>query len=65
MFKIFHQVADYITINISSPNTENLRKFHNQKQLDDLLKSIEKEKQNLNSKIPIVVKVSPDIVMVK
>ena len=59
--KTFHQIADYITINISSPNTENLRKFHDQKQLDDLLKSIEKEKQNLSSKIPIVVKVSPDI----
>ena len=63
--KIFHQVADYITINISSPNTENLRKFHNQKQLDNLLKDIKKEKQNLNSKIPIVVKVSPDIMTVK
>ena len=59
--KTFHQIADYITINISSPNTENLRKFHDQKQLDDLLKSVEKEKQILNSKIPIVVKVSPDI----
>ena len=59
--KIFHQVADYITINISSPNTENLRKFHNQKQLDDLLINIEKVKQNLGSKIPIVVKISPDI----
>ena len=59
--KIFHQVADYITINISSPNTENLRKLHDQKQLDDLLKNIEKEKKNLDSKIPIVVKVSPDI----
>ena len=55
-------MADYITINISSPNTENLRKFHNQKQLDNLLKDIKKEKQNLNSKIPIVVKVSPDII---
>jgi len=59
--KIFHYAADYITINISSPNTENLRKFHNQEQLNNLLKAIEKEKQNLNSKIPIVVKVSPDI----
>jgi dihydroorotate dehydrogenase len=58
---IFNQVADYITINISSPNTENLRMLHNQKQLDDLLKSIEKEKKNINSKIPIVVKISPDI----
>ena len=59
--KIFHQVSDYITINISSPNTENLRKFHSQEQLDNLLKSIDKEKQNLSSKIPIVVKISPDI----
>ena len=59
--RIFHEVADYITINISSPNTENLRKFHNQEQLNDLLKDVEKEKKNLNSKIPSVVKVSPDI----
>ena len=59
--KIFNQDADYITINISSPNTENLRKFHSQEQLDKLLKSIEKEKKNLSSKVPIVVKVSPDI----
>ena len=48
--KIFHQAADYITINISSPNTENLRKFHNQEQLDDLLKNIEKEKKILIQK---------------
>ncbi len=59
--RIFHLAADYITINISSPNTENLRKFHNQDKLNNLLKNIEKEKKNLNSNIPIVVKVSPDI----
>ena len=28
--KKFHDIADYITINISSPNTENLRDFHDQ-----------------------------------
>ena len=59
--KTFHNVADYITINISSPNTENLRNLHDQSKLDDLLNIIEKEKKNLNSKVPIVVKVSPDI----
>ena len=59
--KIFNGVSDYITINISSPNTEDLRNFHDQKKLDDLLKLIEKEKRDLNSKIPIAVKVSPDI----
>ena len=59
--KIFHGVADYITVNISSPNTEDLRNFHDQKKLDELLKVIEKEKKDLNSKTPITVKVSPDI----
>ena len=60
-FKTFHEVADYITINISSPNTEDLRSFHEQTKLTKLLETIDKEKQNLSSKIPIVVKVSPDI----
>ena len=59
--KIFHDLADYITINISSPNTENLRSFHNQNKLDELLKILDKEKKNLNSKTPIAVKISPDI----
>ena len=59
--KIFHTSADYITINISSPNTEDLRSFHNQNKLNDLLEIIDKEKKNLKSQIPIVVKVSPDI----
>ena len=59
--KIFHSVADYITINISSPNTEELRSFHEQTKLDELLQEINKEKKNLKSEIPIVVKVSPDI----
>ena len=59
--KAFHKIADYITINISSPNTEDLRNFHDQKKLDELLKIIIDEKKNLKSKVPIVVKVSPDI----
>ena len=59
--KIFHTSADYITINISSPNTEDLRSFHNQNKLNDLLEIIDKEKKNLRSQVPIVLKVSPDI----
>ena len=59
--KIFHREADYITINISSPNTENLRNFHDQVKLDKLLQTLNKEKKNLGSKTPIVVKISPDI----
>tara|TARA_B100001540_G_scaffold184589_1_gene162715 strand:+ start:214 stop:1254 length:1041 start_codon:yes stop_codon:yes gene_type:complete len=57
----FHNCADYLAINISSPNTENLRSFHNYKELDELLSSIKKEKQNLNTNIPIALKISPDL----
>ena len=60
-FKTFQDVADYITINISSPNTEDLRSFHDQTKLNQLLESIDKEKKYLGSKIPIAVKISPDI----
>ena len=57
----FHDIADYITINISSPNTENLRNFHDENKFDELISSIEEEKKILRTKIPIVVKISPDI----
>ncbi len=59
--RTFHNLADYIIINISSPNTENLRSFHNKNELDELLSTIELEKKKLNSKIQIAVKISPDI----
>tara|TARA_Y100000992_G_scaffold256108_1_gene189484 strand:+ start:452 stop:1489 length:1038 start_codon:yes stop_codon:yes gene_type:complete len=60
-FNKFHNLADYITINISSPNTENLRDFHNLDELGNLLDKIFSEKKKLNSNIPIALKVSPDI----
>ena len=57
----FYNLADYLTINISSPNTENLRSFHNENELNELLSKIENEKKILKTNIPIAVKVSPDI----
>ncbi|WP_440932879.1 quinone-dependent dihydroorotate dehydrogenase [Candidatus Pelagibacter sp.] len=57
----FSEVADYITINISSPNTENLRNFHDENKLKDLLTSISEKKKQLKTEIPVAVKISPDI----
>ena len=57
----FHKLCDYLTINISSPNTENLRNFHNKSELDQLLKTIHEEKKILKSKVLIALKISPDI----
>ena len=60
-FKIFLDIADYITINISSPNTESLRDFHEEQKLISLIKSINLEKNNYESQIPVMLKISPDI----
>jgi dihydroorotate dehydrogenase len=59
--KTFYNLADYLTINISSPNTENLKSFHNQQKLENLISAIDKEKKALKTNIPIVIKISPDI----
>jgi len=57
----FIDIADYITINISSPNTEGLRDFHEQEKLKDLLMDLNKIKKNNKRDIPLLLKVSPDI----
>ena len=60
-FRKFYNLADYITINISSPNTENLRDFHKQDELNSLIDKLKNEKKELNSNIPLAIKVSPDL----
>jgi len=57
----FFDVADYITINISSPNTEKLRSFHDQEKLKNLLHALNKIKNDKKTNIPLLLKVSPDI----
>ena len=57
----FHDIGDYLTVNISSPNTENLRSFHKDEELDELLKEIQAEKTKLKTNVPIALKISPDI----
>ena len=53
--------AGYITINISSPNTDGLRDFQNQQELEKLLSGINKVKKAKNITKPIAVKLSPDV----
>ena len=59
--KNFINIADYITINISSPNTEGLRNFHDQEKLKELLFLLNKIKKDKKSHIPLFLKISPDI----
>ena len=53
--------AGYLTINISSPNTEGLRDFHDEIELQKLLEGINKIKKEKKIIKPIAIKLSPDI----
>ena len=56
-----HFNADYITINISSPNTDGLRNFHEKNSLTKLFESLNKIKKEKKITKPFFVKISPDI----
>ncbi|KAL5466757.1 hypothetical protein EMCRGX_G030906 [Ephydatia muelleri] len=53
--------ADYIVINISSPNTPGLRDMQGKEQLTDLLDTVTAERDTLPHKPPLLVKVAPDL----
>jgi dihydroorotate dehydrogenase len=57
--------ADYITVNISSPNTRNLRDLQGEDELDSLLASISDRRSELADEhgrlVPLAVKVAPDL----
>ena len=57
-FRILEPYADYVAVNVSSPNTEGLRQMQERERLCALLKALMEE--NRRSK-PIFVKVAPDL----
>ena len=65
LMRRFYGLADYLVVNISSPNTEGLRRLQARSELDILLKGIietSQEQSKLNRvKTPILIKISPDL----
>ena len=57
--------ADYVTVNISSPNTKNLRDLQSDAALDALLGAVQERKLQLATRhgrsVPIFVKIAPDL----
>ena len=57
--------ADYVTVNISSPNTQNLRSLQSDAALDALLAGIQARKAELAQRhgrsVPVFVKIAPDL----
>jgi dihydroorotate dehydrogenase len=60
-----YQYADYVTINISSPNTPGLRELQYGEELDHLLSKLKSKQQQLKQHhgkyVPLVVKIAPDL----
>jgi len=56
-----HPFADYITINISSPNTVGLRKLQAKVALRNLLVELIKERTQVCPTTPLLVKIAPDL----
>ena len=59
--EIFFPLGDYITVNISSPNTPGLRDFHKIEVLDKLLLKINQVREKSNFNKFFLLKVSPDL----
>jgi dihydroorotate dehydrogenase len=71
-FDIVHPFADYIAVNVSSPNTPNLRELQRTESLDALLAALQSRNRELNDsgrnatveervQTPLLVKIAPDL----
>src|SRR5438552_7584332 len=58
-FRLLREFADYIVLNVSSPNTPGLRELQGADALSELLSAI--GEQNLISHKPILIKIAPDL----
>ena len=60
-FDLVHEVADYIAVNVSSPNTPQLRELQQSDQLTSLLAALQARNRELPKPLPLLVKLSPDL----
>lgn len=60
-FKSLYPFVDYFVVNVSSPNTPNLRALQEKKPLTNLLNSLQKLNQAHEKQKPILLKIAPDL----
>jgi dihydroorotate dehydrogenase len=61
LMRAFSLLADYLVINISSPNTVGLRRLQGREMLENLLGQVAAERLKSNVSCPILVKLAPDL----
>ncbi len=60
-FKTLAPLADYITVNVSSPNTSGLRQSQGRDALSALIESLQEARTSLGLTLPLLVKIAPDL----
>jgi len=60
-FEKLFDVVDYFVVNVSSPNTPNLRELQDKKPLTALLSALEKKNRAKSQPKPILLKIAPDL----
>ena len=61
VFEFIARLFDYVTINVSSPNTKNLRDLQKPETLEKILRDVNTINVSLKKKVPIFIKIAPDI----
>jgi dihydroorotate dehydrogenase len=61
LFKQVYRQADYVAINISSPNTLNLRQLQARDFIEGLLKEVALVRDSVTPRVPVLVKIAPDL----
>ncbi len=61
LLKRVHAQADYVAVNVSSPNTLNLRQLQAREAITNLLKGIASVRNGLPNHVPLLVKIAPDL----
>ncbi|MFQ3575083.1 MAG: quinone-dependent dihydroorotate dehydrogenase [Cytophagales bacterium] len=59
--KALHHCVDYFVVNVSSPNTPNLRELQEKEPLKKILKTLQIENQKFQKPKPIFLKIAPDL----
>jgi dihydroorotate dehydrogenase len=60
-FEVLHPVVDYFVVNVSSPNTPNLRELQEKEPLTKLLQTLQETKLQKDKPKPILLKIAPDL----
>lgn len=61
LFQQVYRQADYITVNVSSPNTLNLRQLQARAAMESLLQAVARARNQVTPRVPILVKIAPDL----